>query len=92
MIEVPVSATRKLAPVMPTSAAKILLAQHLARLIDQLGRTSSRLRSGGEMRMRRAEIGLDLVAGQVHGGGDDVARMFAAQLDDIFAEVGLDRL
>ena len=91
MIEVPVSATRKLAPVMPISAAINFSAQHLARLIDELG-SLVEVAIGRQMRMRRAEIGLDLVAGEVHGGGDDVARMFAAQLDDVFAEIRLDRL
>ena len=41
--------------------------------------------------MDAAEIRLDLVAGHVDGRGDDVARMLAAQLDDVFAEIGLDR-
>ena len=43
------------------------------------------------MRVHAAEIGLDLLLVEMHGGSDDVARMLVAQLDDVFAEVGLDR-
>jgi hypothetical protein len=38
-----------------------------------------------------AEIGLDLVLVEVHRRRDDVARVLAAQLDDVLAEIGLDR-
>ena len=43
------------------------------------------------MRVDAAEIRLDLILGQMHGGRDDVARRLVAQLDDVFAEIGLDR-
>ena len=42
--------------------------------------------------MDAAEIRLHLVLVHVHGGRDDVARRLAAKLDDVFAEIGLDRL
>ena len=90
MIEVPVSATRKLAPVMPTSAARKLLAQHAARFGPAAAPVSDRSRSGGKG-VDAAEIGLDLVLGQMHSGRDDVARQLVAELDDVFAEIGLDR-
>ena len=34
------------------------------------------------------EVFLDLILGQVNGWRDDVARVFATKLDDVFAEVG----
>ena len=33
----------------------------------------------------------DLVLGEMHRRRDDVARRLVAQLDDVFAEIGLDR-
>jgi hypothetical protein len=39
-----------------------------------------------------AKVGLDLILGQVHGGRDDVRGHLAADLDEILAKVGLDRL
>ena len=38
-----------------------------------------------------AELVLDLGLGEVNRGRDDVGRQLAAQLDDVFAEIGLDR-
>ena len=46
----------------------------------------------GEMGVDAAEIVLHLLLVEMHGGRDDVARMLAAQLDDVFAEIRLDRL
>ena len=91
MIEVPVSATRKFAPVMPTSAAR-KRSRRMARASASRLVGSERSRSGGEMGVDAAEIRLDLVLVQMHRRRDDVARHLAAELDDVFAEVGLDRL
>jgi hypothetical protein len=44
------------------------------------------------MIMNAAEILLHLLLVEVDGRRDDVARMLAAKLDDVFAEIGLDRL
>ena len=90
MIEVPVSAIRKLAPVMPTSASKYFWRSTVPRLLDQRG-DLGQVALGVEMRVRLAEIGLHLVARQMHGGRDDVAGPLVAELDQIFAEIGLDR-
>ena len=68
-----------------------LLPEHLARLVDQRGRL-------GDVALRRqmlvdaAEIRLDLVARQVHGRADDVARRLVADLDEVLAQVRLDDL
>ena len=43
------------------------------------------------MRVDAAEILLDLRLVEMHGGRDDVARQLVAELDDVFAEIGLDR-
>ena len=91
MIEEPVSATRKFAPVMPTSAVEILLAQHRRAPPSSRLRRLGEVAVGRQMRVDAAEIGLDLVLVQMHGRRDDVARLLAAQLDDVFAEIGLDR-
>ena len=89
--EEPVSAIRKLAPVMPTSAARNFSRRICARLGDELGRLDQHavLRQLG---VQAAEVGLDLVLGEVDGRRDDVARRLAADLDEVFAEVGLDHL
>ncbi len=114
----PVSAMSRLAPVMPTSAARNswrstarasasstsgsvgagdahlggeeLLAQHGTRFRQQHLRLLQRpgLRVIAVM---GAEGVRHLVFRQVHGRGDDVARRLVAELDDVFAEVGLDR-
>ena len=42
--------------------------------------------------MDAAEVGLDLILGEVDRRRDDVARRLVAELDDVFAEIGLDRL
>ena len=65
------------------------LAQYLARLGQQLHRLGE-VAIRRQMRMHAAEIGLDLLLGQVDGGANDMRRNLAAQLDDIFAEIGLD--
>ncbi len=66
------------------------LAQHLARLGEELRRLRQ-IALGIERRVHAAEIGLDLVAVEMHGRGNDVGGNLAAQLDDVFAEIGLDR-
>ena len=53
--------------------AQEFIAQHAARLGDQLGRLGSE-RSGGRCVCTPAEIGLDLIAVEMHGRRDDVAR------------------
>ena len=90
MIEVPVSAMRKFAPVMPTSAARKRWRSTVARLAEQLhrlGQVTPRV----ERRVHPPEVLLDLRRGDVHGGRDDVRGHLAAELDDVLAEVGLDR-
>ncbi len=42
--------------------------------------------------MRLAKFALDVSCGEMDRRRDDVGRGFAAQLDDVFAEVGFDRL
>ena len=64
--------------------------QHLARFGEQLlglGETAI----GRQIAMRLAEFLLDVLRGKVDRRRDDVRRRFAAQLDDVFAEVGFDR-
>ena len=90
MIEVPVSATRKLAPVMPTSAARKRSRSTAARFGQQLHRLGE-IALGVEMGVNAPEILLHLRGVEVDGRRDDVARQLVAQLDDVFAEVGLDR-
>ena len=90
MIEVPVSAIRKFAPVMPTSAARKRSRSTRARLGEQLDGLGE-VALGVEMRVHAAEIALHLRRVEMHGRRDDVARHLVAQLDDVFAEVGLDR-
>ena len=46
---------------------------------------------GVELTMRIAEVLLHLGPVQMERGRHDVARFFLAQLDDVFAEIGLDR-
>ena len=41
--------------------------------------------------MDAAEIGLDVVAREMDRGRDDVRGRLVAQLDDVFAEISLDR-
>ena len=66
------------------------LAQHGARFGQQLHRLGE-IALGVEMGVDAAEILLDLRGVEVDGRRDDVARQLAAQLDDVFAEIGLDR-
>ena len=68
-----------------------LLAQDLARLGDEL-RGLDQLPVRRQLGVQAAEVGLDLVLGEVDGGRDDVARRLAADLDQVLAEVGLDHL
>ena len=89
MIEVPVSATRKLAPVIPTSRRQELVAQDRPRLRQQLHGLRE-VAARRQMLVGSAEIRLDLLAIEMHGRRDDMRRRFAAKLNDIFAEVGLD--
>ena len=88
----PVSATRKLAPVMPTSAARNFSRSIGARLGQESAAARERSRSGGRSVCDAAEICLDLrpalrwTAGAMMWLGSLVA-----ELDDVFAEIGLDR-
>ncbi len=90
MIEVPVSAMRKFAPVMPTSAARKLSRSTAARLAKKLHRLGE-IAAAVELRVRAAKIRLDLGRVEVHRRGDDVARHLVPELDDVLAEIGLDR-
>ncbi len=65
-------------------------AQHGARFAQQ----GLRLREaavGRESRVHAAEVGLDLCLGEMYRRRDDVRRQFVAKLDDVLAEIGLDR-
>ncbi len=66
------------------------LAQHRARLGEQRGRLVE-IAVRGKLGVDAAEIGLDLLLGQMHRRRDDVRGRLAAQLDDVFAQIGLDR-
>src|SRR6185437_7430920 len=66
------------------------LAQHGARLGDQ-GRRLLEPPRRVEVAMRLAEALGDLLLHQVDGWGNDVARILLADLDDVLAEIGLDR-
>ena len=86
----PVSATRKLAPVMPTSAARNRgrsRARASSHSCARLGERPVRV----ERPVRGAKGVGDLLLDQMHRRRDDVARRLVAQLDDVFAEIGLDR-
>ena len=84
---VPVSATAKLQPVMPTSAAQERLAQLRAGERRQLRRGVVEL-VAGDAREQLAHLALRLVDDR----RDDVARPVAVELHDVLAEVGLDHL
>ena len=68
-----------------------LVAQDRARLAEQLFglRKVARRR---QIAMGAAKVGLDVVAADMDRRRDDVRGRLAAQLDDVFAEIGLDRL
>ncbi len=66
-------------------------AQDGARLGHEVRRRLE-LAPGGEFAVRAAEIGLDRLFVEVDDRGDDMARAVAPDLDDVFAEVGLDHL
>ena len=84
----PVSATAKLAPVMPASASKEIrprVAAHgfrrgSARRIARLGADRSRKHSR------------DIAAQLVNRGNDDMTRRLVVELLDAFAQIGLDYL
>ena len=84
---VPVSATAKLAPLMPMSAALELLTQHPPACLGQRHRVI-----GQRLAQVLGQDAGDALAGVVHGGGDQVRRPFAGQLDDELTKVGLDDL
>ena len=69
---------------------KEVVAQDRARLAEQL-LGPRQVAIGRQIAMGAAEVGLDVVAGDVDRRRDDVRGRLAAQLDDIFAEIGLDR-
>ena len=46
---------------------------------------------GRQVGVHAAEIRLPILAVEVEGGGDDVRRVLLAELEDVLAEVGLDR-
>ena len=91
MIDVPVSATRKFAPGYADVGGEELGPQHLARLGQQLlglGETAV----GRQIAMRLAEFLLDVFRREMDRRRDDVGGRFVAQLNDVLAKVGLDRL
>ena len=67
-------------------------AQHPARLGEQLLPARQRSRFGGQVAVRLAKILLDVVLRDMDCRRNDVRGGLAAKLDDVFAEVGLDRL
>ncbi len=84
---VPVSATTKFAPVIPTSASrKTWRSLSLRRPHEHLAICGHRGSLDG-----REELG-DLVGRLLERGGDDVRRVLAAELEDVLAEIGLDDL
>ena len=68
-----------------------LLPQNGARFVDEV-RNLGKIALRRQAFMERAKVFLDLVAVQMDGGRDDVAWRFVANLNDIFAKIGLDRL
>ena len=64
--------------------------QHGARFRHQ-GRGFPQRARRVEVLMRLAEAVGDLLLHEMHGRHDDVARTLLADLDDVFAEIGLDR-
>ena len=81
---------QKIRPGNADIRVKIFLPQNAARLVEQRHRVFQ-IAVRIKMRVHPAEIALDLLLRQMHRRGDDMARMLAAQLDDIFAKVRLDR-
>jgi hypothetical protein len=84
----PVSATRKLAPVMPTSAAR--------KRLRSLARASASTPAARERALRSRSVERrgrpgHLLLVQMDGRCDQVARRFIPQLDDVLAEIGLHR-
>src|SRR5712672_415051 len=65
-------------------------AQHGARFAQQAGGLDQ-IAFRRQMGMDAAEFRLDLLLGEMHRGCDDVGWHLVAELDDVFAEVGLDR-
>ena len=66
------------------------LAQHVARLGHQIVALGQPLGEAQLAVMLEEGVG-DLVLGEMHRRRDDVAGRLVAQLDDVFAEIGLDR-
>ena len=90
MTLLPVSAIRKLAPVMPTSAARnrspqlgACLGQDVAAFVEHAVRR--------QVGVRLAEARLPVLLVEVERRRDDVAGQLVTKLDDVFAEIGLDR-
>ena len=81
----PVSAMAKFAPVMPTSAWR-----YFFRITRRATIVSSSGSSDGASLSFFWNRSLDLAARQVHRGEHEVIRRLFAELDDEFAQVGLD--
>jgi hypothetical protein len=87
----PVSATRKLAPVIPTSAARNFsrrTPRASATRVSGLGKIAR----GVEVTVVAAELFGDILGAQMNGRRDDVARPLVTDLDEVFAEVRLDHV
>ena len=84
---VPVSATAKLAPVIPMSAWRNFSRSASARAtaVRTSGSASKR-----PLELAREELG-HLPLRLVDRGRDDVRRLLVGELDDVLAQVGLDR-
>jgi hypothetical protein len=82
----PVSATARLAPVMPTSAWRKAVPQPAAGEAHELGGLGPQVQRSGH---GVDEQVLDLVAVAVQGGAMMWARGLARELDDPLAQVGL---
>jgi hypothetical protein len=83
----PVSATPKLTPLMPISAVRKTSRKHFASGGGECGNVFS----VGDAELFVKEL-CDLFFFQMRRRRDDVTRLLAAQLHDVFAEVGFDDL
>ncbi len=90
MTDAPVSATRKFAPVMPTSAERNL-ARRMPRASASSGSGAERSRFGGRSRWALRKSCSMSCLRHVNRRRNDVGGGLAAKLDDVFAEIGLDR-
>ena len=88
----PVSAIRKLAPVMPTSAARNFCAQDLARLARRSCEGSISCRSGGSLVCRRRKSASTWSWVRWMAGAMMWLGVSCADLDEVLAEIGLDHL